>query len=322
MEKSGDLAAFATAICWTVSALFFEKASRKLGALAVNFYKVLIASFLLVAAAWIIRGHPFPVDASPRAWLYLSISGFIGFVIADYFLFNAYILIGSRITVIFQALTPVFTAFLAFAILGERMRPERLVGMSLVVMGILLVVLSRQRPRQGAGGETTGKVAAGSVAAGKPAWRGGKGAAHPAKGYVFAFLASVFQATGLIFSKIGLGSYNAISGTQIRILTAIIGFALQALLLGKCRAVMRDPLRDKATMRSVFGGAIFGPFLGVSFSLFALQHTNAGAASTLMALTPILIIPPSILILKQKVRALEVAGALLAVCGAALFFML
>jgi drug/metabolite transporter (DMT)-like permease len=313
MEKSGEFAAFATALCWTVSALLFEKASRKLGALAVNFYKVLIASFLLVAAAWILRGQAFPLDASPRAWLYLSVSGFIGFVIADYFLLNAYILIGSRITVIFQALTPLFTAFLAFAILGERMRPERLIGMSFVIAGILLVVLSRQRSGRGsaAGGARSENLAS-------PA----KSVAHPAKGYIFAFLASLFQATGLIFSKIGLGDYSAIAGTQIRILTAILGFALQALLLGKCRSVMREPLRHAGTMRFIFGGAIFGPFLGVSFSLFALQNTNAGAASTLMALTPILIIPPSILILKQKVHALELAGAILAVCGAALFFLL
>lgn len=320
MEKSGELAAFATALCWTVSALLFEGASRKLGALAVNFYKVLIASFLLVAAALILRGQAFPLDASPRAWLYLAVSGFIGFVIADYFLFNAYILIGSRITVIFQALTPLFTAFLAFAVLGERMRPERLIGMSFVIAGILLVVLSRQRSGQGsaAHGAQSRNLAHPGNSSAHPA----KSFAHPAKGYVFAFFASVFQATGLIFSKIGLGDYSAIAGTQIRILTAILGFALQALLLGKCQSVMREPLRHAGTMRFIFAGAIFGPFLGVSFSLFALQNTNAGAASTLMALTPILIIPPSILILKQKVHGLELAGAILAVCGAALFFLL
>ncbi len=309
MEKLGDLAAFGTALCWTISALFFEKASRKMGALAVNFYKVFVAFFLLSAAAWAFRGMPFPTDASAHAWLYLSISGFIGFVIADYFLFNAYILIGSRITVIFQALTPLFTAFLAFVILGERMRPERLAGMALVVAGILFVVLSRQR------------AAAGQVATEhRPASR--EAAARTVRGYVFAFLSSIFQATGLIFSKIGLGSYNVISGTQIRIMTAIAGFALQAFLLRQVRSVFRDPLRDRAGMRTVFTGAIFGPFLGVSFSLFALQNTNAGAASTLMALTPVLIIPPSIIFLKQKVHALEVLGAGLAVMGAALFFML
>jgi drug/metabolite transporter (DMT)-like permease len=69
-------------------------------------------------------------------------------------------------------------------------------------------------------------------------------------------------------------------------------------------------------------GSVFGPFLGVTLSLFAIQHTSAGAASTLMALTPVLIIPPSILILKHKIRLGEFLGAVIAVAGAALFFLL
>ncbi|NLX45282.1 MAG: EamA family transporter, partial [Treponema sp.] len=50
--------------------------------------------------------------------------------------------------------------------------------------------------------------------------------------------------------------------------------------------------------------------------------TQAGTASTLMALTPVLIIPPTIFILKQKVTASEFIGAAVAVGGAALFFLL
>ncbi len=41
-------------------------------------------------------------------------------------------------------------------------------------------------------------------------------------------------------------------------------------------------------------GAFFGPFLGVSFSLVAVKFTEAGIASTIMALVPVFIILPSI----------------------------
>jgi drug/metabolite transporter (DMT)-like permease len=302
MEKLGALAAFGTALCWSLSAIFFETASRKVGALAVNFWKVFIAFFFLALAALVTRGTPFPWDASAHAWIYLSISGFIGFVIADFFLFNAYILIGSRITVVFQALTPLFTAFFAFLFLGERMDPVRLLGMGVVVGGIILVVTSRQKsaPSSGSSAPTTATK----------------------KGFVFAFLSSVFQAVGLIFSKIGLGDYNAISGTQIRIFVAIIGFALQIALMRKSVEVYKTAPSEKKVIAPLLIGAVFGPFLGVCFSLFALQNTQAGTASTLMALTPILIIPASILLLKQKVKALEIVGAAIAVCGAALFFLL
>jgi len=37
-------------------------------------------------------------------------------------------------------------------------------------------------------------------------------------------------------------------------------------------------------------GALFGPVLGVSASLLAVQHTDIGVASTLMALPPVFIV--------------------------------
>jgi len=106
------------------------------------------------------------------------------------------------------------------------------------------------------------------------------------------------------------------------VLTAVAGFALQAVLTGQAVRVFSLVPREGKVFKSMSIGAIFGPFLGVSLSLFALQNTQAGTASTLMVLTPVLIIPPSILILKQKVQALEMAGAAVAVSGAALFFLL
>jgi len=65
---------------------------------------------------------------------------------------------------------------------------------------------------------------------------------------------------------------------------------------------------------------VFGPFLGVALSLFSMQNTQVAATSTLMALTPVVIIVPSVLILKQKIHYLEILGAAIAVGGAALFF--
>lgn len=300
MEKLGALAAFGTAFCWSISAIFFENASRKFGALAVNFWKVVFAFFLLALAGTILNGQPLPFNASPATWFYLCLSGVIGFLVSDYFLFNAYILIGSRISVVFQALTPLFTALFAFVFLGERMKPLRLLGMAIVVGGILIVVLSRQRKQKSEG----------------------KPFSASKKGYIFALLSAVFQAVGLIFSKVGLGDSNAIAGTQIRVMTAILGFGLQALLTGHAAQVFKVTPKERTFLRNLGIGAIFGPFLGVTFSLFALQNTEAGTASTLMALTPVLIIPPTIFLLKQKVQALEVAGAVVAVGGAALFFLL
>jgi len=74
-------------------------------------------------------------------------------------------------------------------------------------------------------------------------------------------------------------------------------------------------------MKPLALGSFFGPFLGISFSLIAVRYTEAGIASTIMALTPILIIAPAAIIYKEKVTFAEVAGAIISVGGVSLFFI-
>lgn len=299
MEKLALLAAFGTAVFWAFSAIFFEDASRKVGALAVNFWKVTFAFVFLAISGTVVRGVPFPYDAPLRTWIFLGLSGLVGFVISDYFLFNAYVLIGSRITVIFQSLTPVFTALFAYVFIAERMQAYRFVGMAVTIAGILIVVLTRSTQSR----------------------KNNEGALS-ARGLLFAFLSSVFQAGGMVLTKAGLGDYSPISGTQIRAFVAIFGFAINALLIGQGTHVFLKVPKIREAFSSTIKGSVFGPFLGVALSLFSLQNTQAGATSTLMALTPVVIILPSVFILKQKIHALEVVGAAVAVTGAALFFLL
>ncbi len=74
-------------------------------------------------------------------------------------------------------------------------------------------------------------------------------------------------------------------------------------------------------MTSLAMGSVFGPFLGVSFSLLAIQHTNTGIAATIMAIVPVLIIPPAVLFFKEKVNTREIIGAFIAIAGVALLFL-
>jgi drug/metabolite transporter (DMT)-like permease len=74
-------------------------------------------------------------------------------------------------------------------------------------------------------------------------------------------------------------------------------------------------------MIGITTGSFFGPFLGVSFSLVAIKYTNTGIASTIMAIVPVLIIPPSILFFKHKISIREMLGAVMSVAGVILFFI-
>jgi len=297
MQRIGEIAAFGTAICWTASALYFEKATKRIGVLAVNFYKVVFAFGLLAAFGAIFRGMPLPLDAPREAWIFLSLSGLIGFVISDIFLFTAYKTIGSRITLLFLALSPPVTAGLGFLFLGEDLGSRGLMGMTLVVIGITIAVLGRRDAK------STGTMSR-----------------EDKRGYLFALLASIGQSVGMIFTKKGIGSYDPISGTQIRVIVAIVGFGIASLIFEKGKN-LKAALKDAEGLKPTFYGAIFGPFLGVALSLFAAQRTQAGIVSTLIGLSPIMIIFPAIFIFKQKVKLMEITGAVLAVAGSAVFFM-
>ncbi|WP_461365580.1 DMT family transporter [Candidatus Darwinibacter acetoxidans] len=292
----GELAALTAALCWSLNSLAFEAAGRRVGSLAVNYLRIFVAFPLLTLTAWLTRGLALPLDAPPHAWLWLSISGLVGFVFGDIFLFRAFVEIGSRISLLIRSLGPPITALLSFLLLGERLAPRGLVGIFLVTLGISLVILGRSPQEK--------KVRLN----------------RPLKGVIYAALGAVGEALGMVLSKLGMGSYNALAATQIRLLAAFLAFTL-IITWGKKWPEMARALRDLPALRFITLGAILGPFLGVAAALFALQRTPAGIASSLTSLSPVLIIPFSMLIFKEKVLPKEVLGALISIAGVALLFL-
>lgn len=292
---AGELAALLVAFFWTITALSFEVATKRIGSLPVNITRLLFGFIFLTIFTTIRRGLPLPLDASSQQWIYLSLSGLVGFVFGDYFLFASYRLISSRIAMLIMTFVPPVTAFLGWIFLGERMSLQHLAGMALTVSGIVITVVNRPN-----GGRMQLR--------------------YPAKGLLFAFFGVLGQAGGLVLSKIGMDTYDPFASTQIRIITGFLGFLTIILLTGRLGKIW-ESLKDRKALTGITAGAFFGPFLGVSFSLVAIQHTTTGIASTLMAIVPILIIPPSALIMKQKIGPTDYIGALISVAGVILFFV-
>ena len=117
-----------------------------------------------------------------------------------------------------------------------------------------------------------------------------------------------------------MGSYNALAASHIRIIAGVTGYALIILALGKT-GLVRSALKDRKGMRFIALGSFFGPFLGITGSLIAVKYTDTGIAATIMAIVPILIIPPSIILFKQKFSWLEIFGAVISVTGVVLMFL-
>ena len=292
----GEFAALLVAVFWTISALAFESASRRVGSLSVNLLRLIAGLFFLSILTLLRRGILFPTDATPENWLWLGLSGVVGFVLGDLFLFKSFTVIGSRFAMLIMTLVPPMTAFFGWLVLGEHLSLLNLAGISLTLTGIALAIFSRK----GANEKLSLKLAP--------------------SGILYALGGAVGQALGLVLSKLGLRDYDPFSATQIRVITGIAGFAVLITLMKRWGGI-RSAVKDMPGMKSLTLGAFFGPFLGVSFSLISVKFAKTGIASTIMALTPVFILLPAYFLYRQKVTIPELIGSVLSVCGVALFFI-
>jgi drug/metabolite transporter (DMT)-like permease len=295
-NHTGEFAALMTAIFWTATSLSFENASLRIGSVTVNILRLVIGFLFLSVYTFFRRGIIFPYDAGADNWLWLILSGFVGFVFGDLFLFKSYTIIGSRFSMLIMTLVPPITAFFSFFIIRERLTLFHALGMTLTFAGISMAVFGRENK----GEKLSLKLSP--------------------RGILYAFGGAVGQALGLVLSKMGLRNYDPFAATQIRIMAGISGYILLVTILSRWGNVIKA-LRNREGMTYTTVGAFFGPFLGVSFSLIAVKYTQAGVASTIMALVPVFIILPAVLIYKERITLSEVIGAIVSVGGVAIFFM-
>lgn len=307
MAYLGELISIGVAFSWTATALLSEFGSKRLGNLTLNVLRMALALLFSMAMFWVVTGVPLPSGGTMEAYGWLLLSGLVGYVIGDFCLFQCYIIIGSRYGQLFMTLAPLAAAFMAWMTLGQEMTMMSIVAMVVTLFGIGISVLGR--------GERH-KVAL----------------KLPINGVLFAIGAALCQGIGLVLSKIGMDHYetSAVANTPswmipfsanfFRCIAGIIGFTV-LLYFREGFSPLRDALHDRKGLSVATATTIFGPFVGVAFSLMALQYTAAGIASTLMAMTPIIILLPSYWLFHTKITWRAVLGAVISVIGVSLFFL-
>ncbi len=298
------------AFSWTATALLSEMGSKRMGNVTLNFVRMGITLVFSAILFWIVTGSPLPAGASNEAYLWMMLSGLVGYVIGDFCLFQCYIIIGSKFGQLFMTLAPITAAIMAWITLGQELRPTALLAMAVTLTGIAITVLGRS---DGSHHRISLKL--------------------PLNGVLFAIGAAVCQGVGLVLSKIGMDHYEASLATPcapwllpfyanvFRCIAGITGFTV-LLMFREGFAPLRKNITDRTSMTVATLTTIFGPFVGVGCSLLAVQHTSAGIASTLMALTPIIIILPAWWLFKQPITLKSVIGALISVTGVSLFFLI
>jgi drug/metabolite transporter (DMT)-like permease len=296
----GELAALTTAFCWTFTSIFFTLAGRQAGSVVVNRVRLVLAVIFLMLTHWLWLGTALPLNAEPYRWFWLGLSGVVGLVLGDAFLFQAYVLIGPRMSMLMMSLVPVISTALAWIFLAETLSLSQVAGVGLTVSGIAWVVMERAGARKNQNSNQTPDDP------------------NYLRGILFGIGAATGQALGLILAKQGLGGdFPALSGNLIRMLTATAVMWSFTIIRGQAGYTLRRITNQNRTMLMVTGGAISGPFLGVWLSLVAIQLTQVGIASTLMALTPVILLPVGYFFFKEQLSWRAVIGTIVAIVGVA-----
>lgn len=294
----GELAGIATACCWTASYILFTIAVRIAGPKWLNRWRLSVAVVLLLAVHWIVFRTPLPFGADWGRWGWLTLSGVIGFAISDAFLFRALLHLGPHRTSLVTSLIPVSSALLAWIIFGEQLTLAQALSSGAIVAGTALVISAR------------------------PAGQEPKARKQITLGVMFALGTVGTQSLRYILSKQALGGeFPALSANVVQIMAATIAVWLAAFFGGRWKKDL-DVFRDRKAALSMIGGAIAGPFVGVTLSMVALANAQIGVASTLMALPPVLLLAYAYFVLKEKVGPRAVAGTVLAVGGVACLFLI
>jgi drug/metabolite transporter (DMT)-like permease len=235
--------------------------------------------------------------------------------VGDVMLFQAFVLIGARLSMLLYSSVPLMTALWGFFFLGERMSSRALIGMALTVVGIALAVGCKKS----------------DASTGTPIL---EPSSRRTVGILMALGGSAGQAAGLLLAKQGAAGLDSFAATQIRVLAGLSGFVVVTVVSGNALLVggrLRMALSaagtaaahaiDVRSIRFALGllslGALLGPFLGVSLGLLSTQLLPAGTAATLMSIVPVLLIPVSAIAFRERVSLPEIVGAVAAVSGVA-----
>ena len=289
----GELAALAASVCFTFGPTLFTLAGREVGSLTTNRLRLLLGALYFAIIHWLVYGSPLP-HARPDALAYMLISGIIGLALSDAFMFEAFVRLGPRITLLVLNLSPVLATALAWLWLGERLSLSQIAAITVVMGGVSWVVLERQAPDE----------------------EGQRHQQHDPRGLTFALIAAFISALSILLSKMGLNTgLPTLSGATIRMFGGMIALWLWTVLAGKAAPTFAAFRQHPKALRLVALAVLIGPVLGMSLGLFAIKSIPVGIATTLSSLPPILLLPVGHWLFHERITPRAIVGTVIATAG-------
>ena len=280
----GEVASLATAICWAIGLNLFRRDAREVGARPVNLFKGLLALPLIFLCLWVVGAQA----VSGEAQAYLIASGVLGVAIGDSLLFFALGQLGAHRAALFGCLGPALTAVGAWFLLDEILSGQRIAGIALAATGVTMVVYFRPKKSDPRGGST--------------------------RGIVMGVLSAVAMSLGVLLNKRGLAEADPLTATALRLSAAVVGLTLFACVRRELMPDFRKLLRPRV-LRRLVPAAFIGTFLGLWLMAVGIKHTESAVANALHSTTPLFTLPIALLVLRERVGKLAIAGSFVAVAG-------
>jgi drug/metabolite transporter (DMT)-like permease len=294
MPYIGEIAALSAALLWSFTSFVFTEASFKIGTYQLNVDRMILSGLMIIVTVLLMV---IPVEITNTQLMYLTLSGVIGLVLGDGFLFSALKQIGPRLSMLIMSFNPAIATICAYFILGESLGLAAIIGMVLTLFGIVIVVM--ERPKSVSKFKVT------------------------PKGLLYAVLAATGQGVGLILAKMANmeGEINSFTATLYRILSSVIIMLPIGFIIRQYKNPIKIYIKNKKLLLLITIGAIIGPYLGITLSFIAVTKTEIGIASTLLSTMPIIMLPLSYFFYKEKLSMVSIGGALVAVGGVAMLFL-
>lgn len=287
-ETLGVVCALLAPLAWSVAVILFKQSSSA-PPISLNLFKN-VTAIVLLSVTMLAFDIGLPTDRSLADWGRLAVSGLLGLAVADTLLFAGLARIGAaRLAVVDTVYAPL-VVLLAFVVLGERPGPTFLVGAGAVIAGVTLASVER-RALSGALGPTV------------------------LVGMVYALAAISGTATGVVIARPVLADSALVEVTWTRLVAGVIGQIVWITLRGEW-PVATVAFRPGPLWRTLVPAALIGTYLSLMLWLGGFKWAPASTAAVLNQMATVYILVFARVVLKEKLRTAQVAGALLAAGGA------
>ena len=286
----GEIASMGSAFTWAASVMLYRRYGGHLSATWLTFYKGLVAIVFFALGIWLSRGW---MEVSSAGITMLAVSGIVGIIVGDSAFFMALPKIGGALTSSIQCIAPPLSAIGAWLFLGQNLSPLHALGLLVSSVGVAAMVWFERRST----------------------------AINPepksfSLGVLFAVLAAVCQAGGVLLSRDALEGLPSMQGAALRIWfpVVVLGIYEWSRAGGTLNHFARATLKVKY-IKQITLASFLGTFVGLIFMVYGMTHAPVGIALGLTSTYPLWIVVFDVVVFGHRMRKSSVASLICSIIG-------